>query len=146
VLKKHVSARGDTSVPLPHVLVKWSSIQTRRRRSPCAPRRGRARRWAGTRGRAARWGPARGVVGDGGQARARGHQRPDRVRAEVVDGQRGPRPGAGAGGEENSDEDQGSGHGLLQSLTEVLAIADRVVRREFVMTMTKTSDGFAWLL
>jgi hypothetical protein len=38
-----------------------------------------------------------------------------------VDGQRRRRRGAGDGGEENGDEDQGSGHGLLQSLTEVLA-------------------------
>jgi|UniRef100_A0A804LQQ0 hypothetical protein len=54
----------------------------------------------------------RGVGGDGGEARARGHQRPHRVGAEVVDGQRGSRRSADACGEENSDEDEGSGHGL----------------------------------
>jgi hypothetical protein len=66
---------------------------------------------------------ARRVVGDGGEARVRGDQRPDPVRAQVVDRQRGRRRGAGAGGEEDHDEGEGCSHGLSKAGS----LADRVV-------------------
>lgn len=73
------------------------------------------------------------------------------MRAEVVDGQRGRRRGAGSGSEEKSGEDDGSGHGLLQPLTKLVGPYSwlcSVIRREFVNCdgNDKTSDSSAWLL